>query len=100
MIGKAAFWLGLLVLLTPHEPDLGLGRPSAVFLESDTAPQNHGAPHRMEAFAANLPRALLSLRGQFLRRSSQMRAEIRYSLSQRNGAAAVPSQDVALGSRY
>lgn len=98
MIGKAAFWLGILVLLTPHEPDLGLGRPSAVFLESETVPQDHVAPHQIEAFAANLPRTLLSLREAFMRRSSQMRAEIRDSLSQRNGVAAAPLEDVASGS--
>ncbi len=27
MIFRAAFWIGLVSLLTPHEPDLGLGRP-------------------------------------------------------------------------
>jgi len=29
MIFRAIFWLGLVSLLTPHEPDLGLGRPGA-----------------------------------------------------------------------
>lgn len=29
MIFRAAFWIGLVSLLTPHEPDLGLGRPGA-----------------------------------------------------------------------
>lgn len=27
MIFRAVFWIGLVSLLTPHEPDLGLGRP-------------------------------------------------------------------------
>ena len=29
MIIRAMFWIGLVSLLTPHEPDLGLGRPGA-----------------------------------------------------------------------
>ena len=27
MIFRAVFWIGLIALLAPHEPDLGLGRP-------------------------------------------------------------------------
>ena len=29
MIFQAVFWIGLVSLLAPHEPDLGLGRPGA-----------------------------------------------------------------------
>jgi hypothetical protein len=29
MIFRAIFWIGVVSLLTPHEPDLGLGRPCA-----------------------------------------------------------------------
>jgi hypothetical protein len=29
MILRAIFWVGLVSLLAPHEPDLGLGRPGA-----------------------------------------------------------------------
>jgi hypothetical protein len=29
MIFRAVFWIGLVSLLMPHEPDLGLGRPGA-----------------------------------------------------------------------
>ena len=29
MILRAIFWFGLVSLLAPHEPDLGLGRPGA-----------------------------------------------------------------------
>ncbi len=29
MIFRAVFWIGLVSLLMPHEPDLGLGRPAA-----------------------------------------------------------------------
>lgn len=38
MIFRAVFWIGLVSLLTPHEPDLGLGRPGAgTTLPSPTA---------------------------------------------------------------
>ena len=33
MIFRAVFWIGLVSLLTPHEPDLGLGRPGAGTLQ-------------------------------------------------------------------
>jgi len=34
MIFRAVFWIGLVSLLAPHEPDLGLGRPGAGTLPS------------------------------------------------------------------
>lgn len=34
MIFRAVFWIGLVSLLTPHEPDLGLGRPGAGAFET------------------------------------------------------------------
>lgn len=100
MIGKAVFWIGLLVLLTPHEPDLGLGRPSAAILENATVRQGYVAPHQMELFAADLPRALLSLREGFLRRASQIRADIRDSLNSRKADAAGPSGDGASSRQF
>jgi hypothetical protein len=30
MIFRAIFWIGLVALLMPHEPDLGFGRPVAI----------------------------------------------------------------------
>jgi hypothetical protein len=30
MIFRAIFWIGLVALLMPHEPDLGYGRPDSV----------------------------------------------------------------------
>lgn len=33
MIFRAVFWIGLVSLLTPHEPDLGLGHPGAGTLQ-------------------------------------------------------------------
>jgi hypothetical protein len=29
MILRAIFWIGVVAVLMPHEPDLGLGRPAA-----------------------------------------------------------------------
>jgi hypothetical protein len=36
MIFRAIFWVGLVALLAPHEPDLGLGRPGAGISLPDT----------------------------------------------------------------
>lgn len=100
MIGKAAFWLGLLVLLTPHEPDLGLGRPSAAVLEWSADRQDYIAPQQTKLFATDPAHALLSMRDDFLRRVPQMRADIRDSLNRREAAAAKPSRDGAAGPRF
>lgn len=35
MLLRAVFWIGLVSLLMPHEPDLGLGRPSDHGLSQD-----------------------------------------------------------------
>lgn len=37
MIFRAIFWIGLVSLLAPHEPDLGLGRPGAGTLSPSPA---------------------------------------------------------------
>ena len=37
MIFRALFWIGLVSLLVPHEPDLGLGHPGAGTLEPSPA---------------------------------------------------------------
>ncbi len=37
MIFRAVFWIGLVSLLAPHEPDLGLGRPGAGTSPTSTA---------------------------------------------------------------
>ena len=37
MIFRAIFWVGLVALLMPHEPDLGFGRP--VSIDSDVTAQ-------------------------------------------------------------
>jgi len=37
MIIRAVFWIGLVSLLAPHEPDLGLGRPGAGIAQTSPA---------------------------------------------------------------
>ena len=37
MIFRAVFWIGLVSLLAPHEPDLGLGHPGASTLQTSSA---------------------------------------------------------------
>ena len=42
MIFRAIFWIGLVALLMPHEPDLGFGRPDGL---------NAGIPSEITAWA-------------------------------------------------
>ena len=49
MIFRAVFWIGLVSLLAPHEPDLGLGRPGAGTVLSSS-------PATVQAAAAGLSR--------------------------------------------
>jgi hypothetical protein len=37
MIFRAIFWIGLVAILMPHEPDLGFGRPAAPSLDANVA---------------------------------------------------------------
>lgn len=94
MIAKAVFWLGVLVLLTPHEPDIGLDRPSATFPGTGSANDVHVAPQKSEYLAATVPSAILALREDFLQRVPQIRADIRDSLGRQKrknpGAAGAP----------
>jgi hypothetical protein len=48
MIFRAVFWIGLVSLLTPHEPDLGLERPGAGTL--------HPSPATLQSAASGLSR--------------------------------------------
>ena len=48
MIFRAVFWIGLVSLLTPHQPDLGLGRPGAGTL--------HPSPATLQSAASGLSR--------------------------------------------
>jgi len=50
MIFRAVFWIGLVSLLAPHEPDLGLGRPGA-----GTVPSS--SPATVQAAATGLSRS-------------------------------------------
>ena len=36
MLFRAVFWIGLVSLLVPHEPDLGFGRPGAAAAAAPT----------------------------------------------------------------
>ncbi len=48
MIFRAIFWIGLVSLLTPHEPDLGLGHPGAG--------TSHPSPTSIQSAASGLSR--------------------------------------------
>ncbi|HVV27321.1 MAG TPA: hypothetical protein VHC40_05085 [Rhizomicrobium sp.] len=50
MIFRAVFWIGLVSLLAPHGPDVGLGRPAPFALDS-SAVAAHLAEVRAEIAA-------------------------------------------------
>jgi hypothetical protein len=91
MLFRAVFWIGLVALLMPHEPDLGYGRPhAAVSFPREFANWLGGemkahpdvcAEHRTACSAgANLLTGMQSLA---LRSLSEVKAEIEASEHQR-----------------
>ena len=92
MLFRAIFWIALVALLVPHEPDLGYGRPhvAPVSLPSEAANwlsaemKTHPdlcADHRSACSAgANL---VTGLQGLALRSLSEVKAEIEASQHQR-----------------
>ena len=84
MILRAAFWIALVSVLMPHEPDLGLGRPSAqnspvtqsiAWATSALAKPNQACQSREATCAAALS-LLDSFQGVAVRSLSQVKAEI------------------------
>lgn len=45
MIFRALFWIGLVSLLAPHEPDIGLGHPGAGTFQPISAMLQSGTSH-------------------------------------------------------
>jgi hypothetical protein len=90
MIFRAVFWIGLVSLLMPHEPDLGLGRPGAgASLPSRIASLvTSGLPKPGEACSAACAGGLGAL-DMFQRVTvqslAQVKAEIDQSVASRNG---------------
>ena len=92
MIFRAIFWIGLVSLLMPHEPDLGLGRPGAG--TSLSAIAKNWAPHGptrpgtgcgsdLEACAGGLGLKAPSVSGRSL---ADVKAEIDESIKARGGS--------------
>jgi hypothetical protein len=82
MVLRAAFWIVLVSLLMPREPDLGLGRPGSHGLATDTLSMVTQAPHAFSfcedkqvicAFAINM---LASVRADAVRNLARVKAEI------------------------
>ena len=91
MLFRAIFWIGLVALLMPHEPDLGYGRPhTAVSLPSEVTnwfnrevqahPDLCSEHHSVCTAGTNLLSGMQSLA---LRNLGQVKAEIEASQHQR-----------------
>jgi len=82
MLFRAVFWIALVSLLMPREPDLGLGTPGAHGFASDALAWASQAPHdlplcadRQSACAAGF-NILDSLRTNTIRSLAQVKADI------------------------
>ena len=59
MIFRAIFWIGLVAVLMPREPDLGLGRPAALDMPGDSGVAEWGKAYL--ARGANDPESVCRL---------------------------------------
>jgi hypothetical protein len=82
MVLRAAFWIVLVSLLMPREPDLGLGRPGSDGLATDALSMAAQPPHAFPycedkqaicTFALNM---LASIRADTVRGLARVKAEI------------------------
>ena len=80
MILRALFWIALVSLLMPQEPDLGFGRPGTHGLASDAlswASQAHGlSPCEEKAICGTGFAVFESLRANTLRSLARVKADI------------------------
>lgn len=92
MLLRAVFWIALVSLLMPREPDLGLGRPGSHGLAEDTLSWASKAPQGLpfcgsnEGFCSSALAMLESLRTNTLRSLAEVKADI--EAQQRERAAA------------
>ena len=83
MIGRAAFWLGVIALLTPHEPDIGLEHPSVVAFNLPLAADSGEERRGSGPLELALPALIKSFKNDFRGRKPVLIKEIRESLRQR-----------------
>jgi hypothetical protein len=82
MLLRAVFWIALVSLLMPQEPDLGLGRPGAHGLAYDVLSWMSPAPHGLPLCTENKTvcsagsNILDSLRANTLRSLARVNADI------------------------
>jgi hypothetical protein len=82
MLLRAVFWIVLVSLLMPQEPNLGLGRPGAHGLASDALSWLPPAPHGLplcednKTFCSAGLDILVSLRANTLRGLARVKADI------------------------
>lgn len=82
MLLRAVFWIALVSLLMPQEPDLGFGRPGAHGLANDAlswmSPAPHGLPlcKQNEAICSTGLNILELLRANTIRSLARVKADI------------------------
>lgn len=94
MVFRAIFWIGLVAILMPHEPDLGFGRPAAGALSSLTGwPTKDGAAQSAAALCSSESGACattLSVLDSFKAVTAQNLAAVRADI-ERNGSVRLRS---------
>ena len=82
MLFRALFWIGIVALLMPHEPDLGLGRPGTGFVRDafgmakDAAGQSSGICGGRESLCAAAFGLLSSVQQNTVRNLAQVKAQL------------------------
>lgn len=100
MIFRAIFWIGLVALLMPHEPDLGFGRPEGIdtgipsavtaSIKDTVAPglKDPASLCRYNAHACATTASLLdNVKAMTVRSLSQVKADIEESRTQRGSGS-------------
>ena len=92
MLLRAVFWIALVSLLMPREPNLGLGRPGAHGLAEDTLSWASNAPQGLpfcannEGFCSSALAVLETLRASTLRSLAEVKTDIEAQQRQRAAA--------------
>lgn len=89
MLVRALFWISVVAVLMPHEPDLGLGRPKSVgtLIASTSTPADLGCQDNAKACGAAL-RVIDSFQAVAVRNLAEVKADIERAERDHKAAAA------------
>ena len=91
MILRAIFWIGVVAILMPHEPDLGLGRPGSSDSLASQVTSALKQPHAcdgQEGACFALFAAIDKVKANGYKRLAQVKADIEEAQAERRAAQA------------